>query len=56
MILENQWQTKVIYPFLNSSFGQCVTITQIIDFNVLDIVSVLLVDLAGDSLAGRRVG
>jgi hypothetical protein len=53
MILENQWQTtKVIYPFLYSSFGQCVAVTQIIYLNVLDIVPVLLVDIAGDSLAG----
>jgi hypothetical protein len=53
MILENQWQTtEVIYPFLYSSFGQCVAITQIIDFNVLDIVPVLLVCFAGDSLTG----
>jgi hypothetical protein len=53
MILENQWQTtKVIYPFLYSSFGQCIAITQIIDFNVLDIVSVLLVRFARDSLTG----
>jgi hypothetical protein len=53
MILENQWQTtKVIYPFLYSSFGQCVAVTQIIDFNVLDVVSILLVYIARDSLAG----
>jgi hypothetical protein len=57
MILENQWQTtKVIYPFLYSSFGQCIAITQIIDFNVLDIVSILLVYIVRGSLtgAGRR--
>jgi hypothetical protein len=57
MILENQWQTtKVIYPFLYSSFGQCVAVTQIIDFNVLDEVSILLVDVARDSLAGAGRG
>jgi hypothetical protein len=53
MILENQWQTtKVFYLFLYSSFGQCVAVAQIIDFNVLDEVSILLVDVARDSLAG----
>jgi hypothetical protein len=57
MILENQWQTtKVIYPFLNSSFSQCVAVTQIVDFNVLDIVSVLLVGFACNSLTGSGRG
>ncbi|KAH8730143.1 hypothetical protein GQ44DRAFT_480610 [Phaeosphaeriaceae sp. PMI808] len=58
MILENQWQTKVIYPFLYSSFSQCVAITKIIDFNVLDKVSVLLVCVAVNGLTragGRRL-
>jgi hypothetical protein len=53
MILENQWQTtKVIYPFLYSSFSQCVAVAQIIDLDVLDVVSILLVDIAQDSLTG----
>jgi hypothetical protein len=52
MILENQWQTtKVIYPFLNSAFSQCVAVTQIVDFNVLDVVAVLLVGFACNRLA-----
>lgn len=55
MILEDQWTAKtVIYPLLCGSFGQCVTVTEIIDFNVLDVVTILLVRLVAD---GRgRVG
>jgi hypothetical protein len=55
MILDHQWTAKtVIYPLLCSSFGQCITITEIIDFNVLDVVTILLVCLCAD---GRgRVG
>jgi hypothetical protein len=57
MILENQWQTtKVFYLFLYSSFSQCVAVAQIIDFNVLDEVSILLVDVARDSLTGTGRG
>ena len=34
-----------IYHLLRAAFGQCVTIAQIVHFNVFDIVTVLLVDL-----------
>src|SRR5690242_2663733 len=51
-ILNNQWMTEVIYPFLYSSFGQSIAISKIVDFNVFDVVTILLVDLAGDSLVG----
>lgn len=54
MILDNQWTAKVIiYPLLCSSFGQCVAITQIVDFNVLDVVTILLVYVAAVELASR---
>lgn len=56
MILENQWQTKVIYPFLYGSFSQCVAISQVIDLDILDVVSILLVCLAGDTLTGAGRG
>lgn len=45
---------RSIYPFLYSSFGQCVAITQIIDLNVFNEVTVLLVDVAGGGLARAR--
>lgn len=54
---KNQWTAKANYPFLNSSFCQCVSVAEIIDFYVLDIVPILLIRLAGDGLArigGRR--
>lgn len=44
--------TEVIYPFLYSSFGQSIAISKIVDFNVFDVVTILLVDLAGDSSIG----
>lgn len=44
--------TEVIYFFLNSSFGQSIAIPKIVDFNVFDVVTILLVDLAGDGLVG----
>lgn len=37
---------KANYPFLHSSFGQCVSVLQIIDFYVLDKIAILLEDLA----------
>ena len=43
---------EVIYIFLHSALGQCVTIAEIIDFNVFDVIAVLLVRLARYSLAG----
>lgn len=49
---------EVIYPFLYSSFGQGVAVSKIVDFNVFDVVTILLVHLAGNSLArvnGRRL-
>ena len=49
--------TEVIYPFLHSSFRQSIAISKIVDFNVFDVVTVLLVHLAGDGfivLGGRR--
>jgi hypothetical protein len=49
--------TEVIYPFLHSSFSQSIAISKIVDFNVFDVVTVLLVHLAGDGLivlGGRR--
>lgn len=49
---EDQWTAKANYPFLDGSFGQCVAISEIIDFYVLDVVPILLICLAGDSLAG----
>jgi hypothetical protein len=60
MILDDQWTAKtVIYPLLCSSFSQCVAVTQIIDFNVLDVVTVLLVHVPVDGRGGvgsRRLG
>jgi hypothetical protein len=50
--------TEVIYFFLYGSFGQSIAVSKIVDFNVLDVVTVLLVDLAGDGLivlGGRRL-
>ena len=38
---------KANYPFLHSSFGQCVSVLEVIDFYVLDVVAILLEDLAG---------
>jgi hypothetical protein len=49
--------TEVIYPFLHSSFSQSIAISKIVDFNVFDVVTVLLVHLARDGLivlGGRR--
>jgi hypothetical protein len=57
MILDHQWTAKtVIYPLLCSSFGQCIAVTEIIDFNVLDVVTILLVCLCADGRGrvGRR--
>ena len=57
MILEDQWTAKtIIYPLLCSSFGQCVAVTEIVDFNVLDKVTILLVCLVanGRCRVGRR--
>jgi hypothetical protein len=46
VILNDQWTAKtVIYPLLCSSFSQCVAITEIIDLNVFDVVTILLVRL-----------
>lgn len=50
--------TEVIYPFLYSSLSQSIAISKIVDFNVFDVVTILLVYLAGDGLArigGRRL-
>ena len=50
--------TEVIYPFLYSSFSQSIAISKIVDFNVFDVVTILLVDLAGHGLTrldGRRL-
>ncbi len=44
--------TEVIYPFLYSSLCQSIAISEIVDFNVFDVVTVLLVDLAGDGFIG----
>lgn len=44
--------TEVIYPFLYGSFSQSIAISKIVDFNVFDVVTILLVYFAGDSLAG----
>jgi hypothetical protein len=46
MILHDQWTAKtVIYPLLCGSFSQCVAITEVIDLNVFDVVTILLVRL-----------
>lgn len=47
---------KALYLFLCGSFGQCVAITKIIDFYVLDEVAVLLISLASDSGARVEIG
>lgn len=44
-----------IYHFLRAAFGQGVTIAQIVDFNIADIVTVLLVDLVVEGAAGLPV-
>ena len=58
-----QWvvQKQVnIYHLLRAAFGQCVTIAQIVHFDVSDIVTILLVDLlVKRAVAGwlrRRLG
>ena len=47
---------KACYLFLCGSFGQCIAVTKIIDFYVLDEVAVLLVRLAGDGGAWVQIG
>lgn len=42
---------KANYPFLHSSFSQCVSVFEIIDFYVLDVIAILLEDLARRALA-----
>ena len=60
MILDDQWTAKtVIYPLLCSSFGQCIAVTEIIDLNVFDVVTILLVRLVvygRCGVGGRRLG
>lgn len=60
MILHDQWTAKtVIYPLLCSSFSQCIAITEIIDLNVFDVVTILLVRLVvygRGGVGGRRLG
>lgn len=51
----HQWATnnKVgIYRLLCAAFGQGVAITQVVDFDVFDKVTVLLVDLGVERSAG----
>ena len=49
---------KNIYHFLCRAFGQCVTISQIIDFNILDVVAIrdvnFAIDVACALTRGRR--
>lgn len=46
-----------IYHLLSAAFGQGVAITQVIDLDVLDVVTVLLVDLDIESTTiGRSSG
>jgi hypothetical protein len=47
---------KACYLFLCGSFGQCIAVTKIIDFYVLDEVAVLLVRLASDGGAWVQIG
>lgn len=55
--VKNQWTTKANYPFLNVAFGQQVTVAVIIDVYVLDVIAVLLIDLALFGLVrGGRCG
>ena len=44
-----------IYHLLSAAFGQGVAITQVIDFDVLNVITILLVDLdiEGTTIAGR---
>jgi hypothetical protein len=45
----------VCYLFLSSSFGQCIAVTKIIDFYVLDEVAILLVRLANGGRAWVQI-
>lgn len=48
---------KNIYHLLSGTFSQCVAIAQVVDFDVFDVVAVLLVNLGLElarALAGRR--
>lgn len=55
MILDNQWTAKVtIYPLLCGALGQCIAVAEVVDLNVLDVVTILLVRIAAD--LGSRVG
>jgi hypothetical protein len=44
-----------IYHLLSAAFGQGIAITQVIDFDVLNVITILLVDLdiEGTTIAGR---
>ena len=51
--------TEVIYPFLYSSFSQSIAISKIVDFNVFDVVTILLVRrvvYGRCGVGGRRLG
>lgn len=50
------WTTKVIYLFLNGSFSQCISVSKVVDLDVLDEVAILLVGFANDSFAGFSRG
>lgn len=48
---------KIIYHFLRGAFGQGVAIAEIVDLDVFDVVSILLVDFViQTSSCGRRLG
>jgi len=53
---EDQWVVAVsIYHFLSRAFGQRVTVAQVIDLDITDVVSILSVDVGIErGRAGRR--
>lgn len=53
---EYQWDHDkvLIYHLLSSSFGQCIPVSQVVDFNVANVIAILGVDITGIFLLGRR--
>lgn len=52
---EYQWDhDKVfIYHLLSRSFGQCITVAQVVDFDVTNVIAILGVDIASIFLLRR---
>ena len=44
---------ECIYHLLCAAFGQCVAVAQVVDLDILDIVTILRVDLVVEGAAGR---